>query len=79
MKIANINMPKIDPRKEEVVAKPIAYPALPCLANGLPSTVVAALAGVPGILIKIAVRLPPKIAPIYIHIKIKIAWLLANL
>ena len=59
VKTANIIIPNNEPRKEPVVAIPMASPALPCCASGYPSTVVAALAGVPGILIKIAVRLPP--------------------
>src|SRR6056297_3046725 len=47
---ASIVIPNKDPRNEPVVAIPIASPARPCFESGLPSTVVAAFAGVPGIL-----------------------------
>jgi len=51
----------------------MASPALPCLTNGLPSTVVAAFAGVPGMFIKMAVLLPPKMLPTYMHMSTNMA------
>jgi hypothetical protein len=47
------------PTTEALVARPIASPASPRLASGKPSSVVAALAGVPGIFSRIAEREPP--------------------
>ena len=43
----------------ETVAIPKALPASPFCARGYPSKQVAAAAGVPGVLIKIAVIAPP--------------------
>ena len=52
-------MPIMLPSTEPEVAMPMALPASPFLARGLPSSVVAALAGVPGIFSRMALRLPP--------------------
>ena len=49
----------VEPKKDDDVAIPMASPALPCRARGWPSRQAAALAGVPGILTKMAERLPP--------------------
>lgn len=58
-KTARQTRPKKVPIPEEVVARPMAYPASPLRARGLPSMQVAALAGVPGMLSRMADRLPP--------------------
>ena len=53
-------MPMSVPRTEPVVAMPMALPGQrPCCASGKPSSVVAAFAGVPGMLSRMALRLPP--------------------
>ena len=57
--IARQTTPNSEPATEPVVAMPIARPALPCRASAWPSRQAAALAAVPGMLSKIAVRLPP--------------------
>jgi hypothetical protein len=62
-----------EPIAEAVVAVLRAVAPCPDLARGYPSRVVAAFAGVPGILIRIAERDPPYIAPTYIQISITIA------
>ena len=51
--------PNRDPATEPVVAMPMARPARPWRASACPSRQAAALAAVPGMLSKIAVRLPP--------------------
>ncbi len=56
---ASATIPIIPPRKDAEVASPIARPACPLRASGKPSSVVAALAGVPGMLSRIAERDPP--------------------
>ncbi len=57
--VASRIMPMKLPRNEPAVAMPIAWPASPRRARGWPSRTVAALAGVPGMLSSIALRLPP--------------------
>ena len=59
VKKAKQNSPKTVPRKDDVVARPMAGPASPRWAIGKPSRQVAALAGVPGMFSRIADRLPP--------------------
>ena len=50
------------PKVEAITAIPNARPASPRWANGKPSKVVAAAAEVPGVLIRIAVIEPAKVA-----------------
>jgi len=57
--VARQTTPNIEPITEPVVAMPIARPALPWRASMLPSRHAAAFAAVPGMLSRIAVRLPP--------------------
>ena len=52
-------MPISEPITEPVVAMPMARPARPWRASAYPSRQAAALAAVPGMLSRIAVRLPP--------------------
>lgn len=52
-------MLSVPPLKEENVAALNASPAFPCFVSSYPSMAVAAAAGVPGILSKIAVIEPP--------------------
>ena len=52
-------MPIMPPRKEPVVAMPMARPPWPARASGKPSSAVAAFAGVPGMLSRMAEREPP--------------------
>ena len=59
VKKASMKSPMTEPRKDPVVAIPMAFPACPFRASGCPSTAVAALAGVPGIFNNMALRLPP--------------------
>ncbi len=61
-KIARQINPKRVPIADEIVASPMASPALPALANGFPSRHVAAFAGVPGMLRRMADQVPPYIA-----------------
>ena len=58
-KIASASMPTSVPRNEPAVAMPMASPARPARASGKPSSEVAAFAGVPGMLSRMALRLPP--------------------
>ena len=58
-KMAKASMPTSVPRNDPAVAMPIASPARPDRASGKPSSDVAALAGVPGMFSKMALRLPP--------------------
>ena len=53
------------PRKLETIPSPSALPALPCMAMGYPSNVVAIDAAVPGMFIKIAAIRPPEKPPMY--------------
>src|SRR5690625_2891277 len=55
----------IVPMAENTIPTPIAFPASPFKAIGLPSKQVAIEEGVPGILSKIAEINPPEIPPIY--------------
>ncbi len=57
--IARQITPNSEPATEPVVAIPIARPARPWRASALPSRHAAAFAAVPGMLSRIAVRLPP--------------------
>ncbi len=57
--IARQTTPNSEPATEPVVAMPIARPAWPWRASMLPSRQAAALAAVPGMLSRMAVRLPP--------------------
>jgi hypothetical protein len=59
VKRARHTMPKSEPTTDPVVAIPIARPACPFCARAKPSRHAAALAAVPGMLSRIAVRLPP--------------------
>ncbi len=57
--VARNKIPISVPRTDPVVAMPMARPASPRRASGKPSSVVAALAGVPGMLSRMALREPP--------------------
>ncbi len=52
-------MPIQVPMTEPEVAMPMAWPAMPWRASAWPSRQLAALAGVPGMLSRMALRLPP--------------------
>jgi hypothetical protein len=56
---ARQTMPNSDPTTEPVVAMPMARPAWPFWASAKPSRQAAALAAVPGMFSRMAVRLPP--------------------
>ena len=55
--------PKVDPIADEAAEQPIAVLAWPFRAIGCPSIMVAALGAVPGMLKRIAVTEPMKVAP----------------
>lgn len=54
------------PRKEEVVARPMALPDSPLLDSGYPSFTVITAAIVPGMLTRMALIDPPYVEPQYI-------------
>ena len=56
---ATQRMPNSVPSQEPEVEMPIARPASPWRASGKPSSVEQAEAGVPGMLSRMALRLPP--------------------
>ena len=59
VKSARHTTPNSDPATDPVVAIPMARPACPFCARANPSRQAAAFAAVPGMLSRIAVRLPP--------------------
>src|SRR5699024_458174 len=60
IRIITLNIPPI---AEEIVDTVSAFSPYPCLANGYPSSAVAADDGVPGVFKSIAATDPPYIAP----------------
>ncbi|KAF5033981.1 hypothetical protein DSECCO2_601000 [anaerobic digester metagenome] len=57
--VNNSTAPTIPPIKDDIVDRPSAISPLPCWAIGYPSNTVAPLAGVPGVLSKMAEMEPP--------------------
>ena len=58
-----INAPTTPPKNEANSAMAMARPASPRFAIGYPSMTVAAAAGVPGVLMRMAEMAPPYMAP----------------
>ena len=79
VKVARQSTPNSVLTKAPEVAMPIARPACPFFASAYPSAQEAALAAVPGMLSRIAVREPPYSAPTYEQIRTRIASLGSSL